>query len=232
MKNKTILCLLSLLMLLNISAAPTTPLTSLTYQALSNIQIERALDGTSTITFDCEQEYGYKFITPDGWYPMVSPPTSEEIKEFISIVHENNLPINEEKITSNMSTDNGITKLMVFDLNSEHYQNNNFAFIAIGNFAIPKSTPNWILEAVLYSLGFSDVISKVNYKKIDNQRVGILEFAVPTKEGTTMYGKMFLFIRNGKLVELAGVTNNEELLSSMNDVMNSIFDSLDFDIKQ
>ncbi len=233
--SKIILYVMSLLMLLNISATPITPSTFSDNAISPNIQIERLTDGTSVISFDAEQEHGFKFITPDGWYPISLPSTSEEIEEFKKVVAENNLPLSEEWITSRLSSDDDNTiKLTAVDLNSSHYQDGSKAIIiALGCFEIPKSTPNWALKTIISSLSslYAGEITNVSYEEIDNQLVGTLEFSIPD-EDITLYGKMFLFIRNGKLVILAGATVNEELSSETNDVMDSIFDSLDFDIEQ
>ncbi len=225
--------LLSLLMLLNISAAPMIPLASLSNQTLSDIEVERISDGTSTITFDSEQEYGFSFTTPDGWYPMVLPSSPEEFDKFKGVAEENDLPPFGEGVNTLSSGDSDL-KMVIFDLNPEHYQNNHHTAIFVGNFTAPESTPNWPIIAILKGLEYEypDQVTKVDTKIIHGQIIGIVEFAIPLNESESLTGKMLVFVRSGKIFVIVGATDNNEWLSDMSDVIDSILTTLDFDVEQ
>jgi hypothetical protein len=77
----------------------------------------------------------------------------------------------------------------------------------------------------------SDEITQLEFEEIDNQQIGIMEISLPNGEGEFVRGKVFLFVRNGKLVSFFGATNNDEWLPDVKDVMDSIFASFDFDIE-
>jgi len=239
MKNKTILCLLSLLILLNISAAPIAPLKSSVYQTSSNIQIERALDGTSAITVNGEQEDGFKFVTPDGLYPISVPSTPDEIKKFENVLEENNLPFNEERLNNSLSAEDDKTMLMIFDLNAEHYQKEKRVLFAVGKFSGPEmSPPGWTLNVVLqvFQHSFPDQVIKVDVQEINDQQIGMIEFVIPLSEDKSdenkfLTGKMILFFRGGKMFIIGGITNNNEWLPSVHNAIDSISNSFDFDLK-
>lgn len=239
MKNKTILCLLSLAMLLNISATQMAPSKSSTHQTSSNIQIERATDGTSTITVNGEQEDGFTFVTPDGLYPISIPSTPDEIEKFENVLGENNLPFNEERLNSELSAEDDRTMLMIYDLNSEHYQKEKHVLYVAGKFAGPEEpVPGWALGAALKGLQYSfpDQIIKVDTQEIDDQQIVIIEVVIPLNEDESdgnefITVKAILFIRGGKLITIAGMTNNNEWLPDVNNAIDSISNSLDFDLK-
>lgn len=229
MNNKIMYLLFPLLMLFNISATPMTPLASLSNQTLSDIQIERLSDGTSTITFDSKQEYGFSFTTPNGWYPMALPSSSEEFDKFKSVAEENDLPPFRE-----VSSDDSNFKMVIFDLNPEHYQNNHNAAIFVGNFTTPESTPNWPIIAMLkgFEYEYPDQVTEVDIKKINSQIIGIVEFTIPLDESESLTGKMLVFVRSGKMFVFVGATDNNEWLSDVSDVIDSILATLDFDVEQ
>jgi hypothetical protein len=236
MNKKITLYFLSLLVFLNISATPKTCLASSIDETQSSIQIERAADGTSKITFDGEGEYGYSFTVPDGWYPIAIPATSEEIEKFKGVAEENHLVLNEEQLNKFLSTKDDVEKLHIYDLNPEHRQGHKKTRLTIGDFTIPESAPDWALTAILKASlesvdENSDEITQLEFEEIDNQQIGIMEISLPNGEGEFVRGKVFLFVRNGKLVSFFGATNNDEWLPDVKDVMDSIFASFDFDIE-
>jgi hypothetical protein len=226
-----------LLMFLNIAAAtPKASLVSSIDETQSSIQIERAADGTSKIIFDGEEEYGYSFTVPDGWYPIAIPATSEEIENFKGVAKENHLNLNEEQLNKFLSTKDDVEKLHIYDLNPEHRQGQKKTRLMIGDFTIPESAPDWVLMATLKA-GLesmdknSDEITGLEFEEIDNQQIAIMEVSLPNGEDEFVRGKVFLFVRNGKLVSFFGATNNDQWLPDVNDVMDSILDSFDFDLK-
>ena len=228
MNTKIIPYFLSLLVFLNISAAPVIS----SSQALSNIQIKRATDGTTTVTIDGEDKHGFEFTTPNRWYPVLVPSTFEEIEKFKNIIKENGVPLDEERITNNLSVKERCPDLAVIDLNSEHYQIDRHIALFICHLEVPQSTPNWAIVAMLKSAEKSlGKTTKIDLKKIDNQTIDIMEFAYSPKEGDSLYGKSFFFIRNGKIFFFAGITNNNEWLPDVNNLMDSILTSFDFNIQ-
>ena len=121
--------------------------------------------------------------------------------------------------------------LLIFDLDPNHNQYVYSSVLFFGKVEVPDSTPNWTIVAFLKGAEFADDVTSVSFKKIDGQFVGILEVAVSLGEDESVFGKIFLFIRNGKIVSLAGATDNYEWLPDVNNTMDSILDSFDFDIK-
>jgi hypothetical protein len=229
MKNKIVPYLFSVLVLFSISATSFIHVKSLSDQEVQEIQIERKQDGTSVITFDKSQGYGFKFSTPSGWYPMTIPSTSEEIDNFRNIVKENELPLGEYQFNL-LTVEDDEQKMVIFDLNPEHYQDNGIIAIVVGSLEIPEIIPDWSIS-VTKEIERLDEVKNIYIENKDNQQVGSIEFVLPpdTENDIYLYGKMIFFIRNGKLLIIGGATDNSEWSSDINSTIDSVFDSLEFE---
>ena len=201
------------------------------HQTTLSIQIERLPDKTSIITIDENSNHGFSFATPVNWYPVAIPATEEEVISCLVVIETDNIPLGKEWVIDVLAIDDEEFNLLVFDFDPNHSQYEYTSVLFGGKMEVPDSTPNWTLFTFLKGAELADDVKLVSFEKIDDQLVGVVEFAVPMRENETVFGKMLIFVRNGELILLFGGTDNYEWATDINNAMDFILASLDFDIE-
>ena len=231
MKPKLFSCVLLCLLFFNLSAAPPLPLEGNAKQSNATIRIERLSDGTSLITIDGETEYGFKFAIPENWYPVAVPASDEEIDRFLAVIAENNIPLPQEWAADVLTKKDEAFDLLVFDVNPNHEQYVYTSALFLGKMEIPASTPDWVLIAFLKGAEQAGEMASVNFQEIDGQLVGIFEVTASLGEDKSVFGKVFFFIRGGELIAFAGATDYDGWIPDIDNTMEAILASFDFDLQ-
>ena len=189
---------------------------------LSGIQIDRLSDGTSVLT---DNIYGYKLITPSGWYPIAIPSSSDEIDRFNNMVLQNNLPIGKEFLPG-LPTD--VLRFVVVDLDSKHYANDKGGGLVAAPFtSVTRFMPSGAIAPIIGLIRLSGMVTNSYITEISDQEVGVIEFSSSPDDVPYFGGKILLFIRNGKVFAIVGVSNQENV-SNMIAIIDQIIVSLEF----
>jgi len=187
-----------------------------------NVEINHLSDGTSLLQ---DNAYGYRFITPIGWYPISLPSLPEEIDKFNQIVENNKLPIDKDWVNSFPSDK---LRFLVVDLNPEHYSSNGGGLIAAPFTGVTNLVPSGVIAPIIGLIRLSGMVTSSNILKISDQDVGVVEFASSEESESFVSGKLLLFIRKGKLFAIAGVSNEPENVTETTATIDQIIDSLEF----
>lgn len=188
---------------------------------LPAIHIERLPDGTSSFT---DFEYGYSYVVPSGWYPVSFPASSDEINQLNQIIDEKQLPIDKELIPSIPAE---AVRFFIFDLDPAHYANGSQIIIGGPYTSVLEIVPEGALMPFLELIRVCGYIKNVDSMEISGQLVGFAEFSDSGKEATNYGGKMLLFIREGKIFGIVGMSTPDLTLNAIS-IIDQILGSLDF----
>jgi hypothetical protein len=225
-----------LLSLVSVSAAlPIQPAKMILQENLQpnlQIDIERYSDGTSRITvkiMNSEISDYFQFSTPTGWYPIAVPASVEEADKFKSIVETHELPIPVDNMSELDSIDG--LNIAIFDLNPEHYQENHLSAILFASFEVPKVTPDWSVSALKFA-ELLDEIKNVSITNINGQQVANIQYSFTIDSNIWVHGNIIVFIRQGNVFLISGGTDQLNWLPSLNETMDEILNSLQFNSNQ
>ena len=187
----------------------------------TGVQIDRLADGTSVLT---DLDYGYKFTTPAGVYPIAIPAPADQITQLNDLIMQNNLPIEQDFIAS-LPAD--ILRFMIVDLDPGHYIGDEGGLIGAPYINVAFFTPDVAIAPMINILKITEIATNTKITSISGQEVGIVEFSFSPEKNVTMSGKMLLFIRNGKLFLFLGITNLPDR-TAVTGLIDNITESLEF----
>jgi len=178
--------------------------------------IHNLVDGSSIIV---NQTDGYQFEVNKNWYPILSPATEEDIARFEIIATENNVPSKRALQTLPTGEKAKFMPLVLLDLDSNHYENDNDSAAMIAQFKYA----DFILEETLNQIKSNKDFTSVEQIEKNKQIV----YIVNGHHESTL-GKIAILTRNHKLIIFGVATGNSKVFDELLLFFDKTMDSLEF----
>jgi hypothetical protein len=176
---------------------------------------------------------GYQFVVNNDWYPLLYPPTEEDVASFKKTAEQNNvLPaiqmLNELSSEEVQEQAGNNAPFIFLDLNPDHYVNEAESGAALLQFDLLGADFLPINELV-EKMQSDEKVSNFNQLEKNNQVVYVFQLNLGTQ---IYYYKVAIFARNNSLTFFFVGTDNPEIFPDLSSFFDETINSLEFyDVK-